>query len=29
MFKEQKGIDYDGDGIIDTAPKKPIKFTTY
>tara|TARA_R100001086_G_scaffold247784_1_gene183022 strand:- start:668 stop:1747 length:1080 start_codon:yes stop_codon:yes gene_type:complete len=28
-YLKVKGMDYDGDGIIDTAPKKPIEFTTY
>ncbi len=28
-YVQPQGIDYDGDGIIDNAPKKPIKFTTY
>jgi len=28
-YLKVQGMDYDGDGIIDTAPKKPIEFTTY
>tara|TARA_R110002020_G_scaffold40209_1_gene119073 strand:+ start:918 stop:2357 length:1440 start_codon:yes stop_codon:yes gene_type:complete len=28
-YLKVKGMDYDGDGIIDAAPKKPIEFTTY
>ena len=28
-YVQPQGIDYDGDGIIDNAPKKPFEFKTY